>query len=166
MLPGQALLPGEFDPEAFRTEGEQVQTSQYEILRKLNEVIDSDEFIDTDHFELEVNRAVFGNPLEARIGNFGRALQHLVTIYKSDPELARKIINSLNQGSEEQKDLPGRTALSWDSIVQSPYFINEPQTKQVLGLVGSVIGALFYNLIAKMGGEIHFGLAEANVQKP
>ena len=130
-----------FDPDEpvdpFRTEAETVQVSQYEILRVLNRIVNKGEFFDADHFDLEINRTIFGNPLEARLGNFGRDLSALVRLYKSDDALAKQIITLLSSQKEEggKKDIPGRISSAWSIILQSDYFKKEPQTKRILSFM-------------------------------
>ncbi len=132
----QALDPDDWDPEPFRTEGEQSQVSQYEILQKLDAAIKAGDFIDRDHFDLEINRAIFGHPLEARIGNFGRSLQNLVQLYKSDEQQAQKIISLLSaQSDPERKDLPGSLARAWETVAMSEYFSQEAQAKVMFSLI-------------------------------
>ncbi|MCK5629221.1 MAG: hypothetical protein KAI26_01270, partial [Nanoarchaeota archaeon] len=130
------LDPGDLiDP--FRTDAEVVQISQYEILKSLDKLIDSGEFFDTDHFGLEINRTIFGNPLEARLGNFGRDLSELVRYYQSDDALAKQIITILSAQKEEgdKKDIPGKVASAWNVISQSDYFKIEPKRKRILTFV-------------------------------
>lgn len=135
----QALDPDDWDPEPFRTEGEQSQVSQYEILAKLRDAIAREEFIDRDHFELEINRAIFGHPLEARIGNFGRSLQTLVQLYKSDEKQAQRILSLLSaQSDPERKDLPGTLAHAWENAAASTYFSQEAQAQSMLALIESL----------------------------
>ena len=58
----QMLAPAELGVAPFRTEGEELQISEYDILKKLLSLIDKGEFFDPTHFTLETNRAIFTNP--------------------------------------------------------------------------------------------------------
>src|SRR3989344_4206145 len=129
----QIALPELIEP--FRTDEEQLQVSQYEILRELNRLIDEGEYIDDEHFDLEVNRTVFGHRLEARLGHFGRNVSELVRFYQSDEELARKIVQALSSQKEEaeRKDIPGLIARSWNKVAK--YLTDEPSNRRILELV-------------------------------
>jgi hypothetical protein len=131
----QAIMPGDLGVDPFRTDGENVQVSQYEILKRLVKLIEDGEFFDQDHFRLEINRSVFSHPLEARLGNFGRDIHQLVTQYKSDDQMAKRIVSAIGSQREEDKDIPGQIASSWNKVFKSNYFRGEPKQKRVLSLV-------------------------------
>ena len=131
----QAIMPGDLGVEPFRTDGETVQVSQYEILRNLSELIENGEFFDPDHFRLEFNRQVFSHPLEARLGNFGRDASQLVTAYKSNDQTASRIVSALGYQKQEEKDIPGQVASSWVKMLDSKYFKGEVRQKRILGLI-------------------------------
>lgn len=132
----QELDPDDYDPDEFQTDGEKVEVSQYEILKKLNAIIEKGEFIDKDHFELEVNRTIFGSPLEARIGTFGRSIQNLVNNYTGSEEVAKEVLTLLgSQQDQEKKDVPGSIALAWEQLAQSQYFSQEQKSRVLMQLV-------------------------------
>ena len=58
----QVLRVRYLDVDPFRTDGENIQVSQYEIIEKLLKLIENGEYFDKDHFKLEVNRSVFSHP--------------------------------------------------------------------------------------------------------
>jgi hypothetical protein len=131
-----ALGPDDMiDP--FRTEGEQVQISQYALIQEMIRQIDSGEYFDTDHFTLEINRTIFGHPLEARLGTFGKDLADLVQFYDSDEELAKRMLQAIGAQKEdaERKDIPGLIAAAWNRTNNSEYFRAEPRQRKVIELI-------------------------------
>lgn len=133
------ILPGDLiDP--FRTDEEQVQISQYEVIKNLLATIESGEFIDEDHFDLEINRAIFGKTFEARLGNFGRDISDIVKAYGANEETAGKIISLLGmqKETEERKDIPGQIASGWKNISSSKYFNQEAKDKNILDLIEDI----------------------------
>lgn len=136
-----ALGPGDMvDP--FRTDGEEIQVSQYAILKELLKLINEGEYFDTDHFGLEINRTIFGHPLEARLGNFGRDLSEVVRFYQSDEELAKRVISALGKQKEEgdKKDIPGQISSAWNRINKSDYFSNEANERRIVSFIEHVSG--------------------------
>lgn len=132
----RALNPDDMlDP--FRTEGEKVQVSQYAILDDLQKLINAGEYFDPDHFSLEINRTIFANPLEARLGKFGRDLSEVVRFYRSNQKLAQRVLSVLGTQKEEgdKKDIPGKISSAWNRINQSKYFRGERRKKRVLSLI-------------------------------
>ena len=123
----QMALPIGGMVEPFRTDGEEIQVSQYAILKELLKLIKEGEYFDTDHFSLEINRTIFGHPLEARLGNFGRDLSAVVRFYQSDEQLAQRVLSALGTQKEEaeKKDIPGQISSAWSKINQSDYFKGE-----------------------------------------
>lgn len=133
------ILPGDLiDP--FRTDEEQVQISQYEVIKNLLATIEGGEFIDEDHFDLEINRAIFGKTFEARLGNFGRNISDIVKAYGANEDTARKIISLLGmqKETEEKKDIPGQIAAGWKNISSSSYFNQEAKDKNILLLMEEI----------------------------
>ncbi|MFC1697406.1 hypothetical protein ACFL1H_03675, partial [Nanoarchaeota archaeon] len=111
------VMPSFSDKEPFWTDEEYLQVSQYEILKTLAEKINNDEYIDSDHFELEINRTIFRNPLESKVGNFGRSLQFLLNNYNANEKTATQIFQALGYDEEEnKKDMPETIANKWLSI--------------------------------------------------
>jgi len=132
----QEFNPYEWGADPFATEGEQAQISQGEILQNLKTLIEKGDFVDRDHFDLEINRAIFGHPLEAHIGNFGRTMQGLLTNYEGNAERTRQIISLIgSQADPEKKDIPGKIASAWQSTLTHPFFADEQISKRVLGLI-------------------------------
>ena len=131
----QVLRVRYLDVDPFRTDGENIQVSQYEIIEKLLKLIENGEYFDKDHFKLEVNRSVFSHPLEARLGNFGRDMHQLVTNYKSNDKTAKKIISAIASQKKENKDIPGQIAYSWNKIFNSNYFKKEAKQKRILSFI-------------------------------
>ena len=138
----QMALPMGGMVEPFRTDGEEIQVSQYAILKELLKLIKEGEYLDTDHFGLEINRTIFGHPLEARLGNFGRDLSALVQFYQSDEQLAQRVLSALGTQKEdaEKKDIPGQIASAWSRINHSDYFKGEAAEKRIIEFIEHVSG--------------------------
>ena len=117
----QAIRVGDGLPH-FRTDAEELQVSQYEVLQKLTKVLSDGEFFDPDHFELETNRTIFGHPLEAKLGNFGRDLSAVIHSYGNNEEVAEAVIDVLDSGDKKEKDVPGKVASGWSVILKSGHF--------------------------------------------
>ncbi len=128
--------------EPFRTDGEEIQVSQYAILKELLKLINEGEYFDTDHFGLEINRTIFGHPLEARLGNFGRDLSQVVQFYQSDEQLAQRVLSALGTQKEEadKKDIPGQISSAWNKINQSDYFRREVTEKRIIAFIEHISG--------------------------
>lgn len=131
------MMPGD-GVEHFRTDEEKSQVSEYEILELIKGIVERGEFFDPDHFGLEINRSIFGHPLEARLGNFGRDLEKIIRFYGGNEEVAKEVITLLGKQKEERdrKDIPGQIASSWFKICSSQYFNNESKEKRVKQLIG------------------------------
>jgi len=130
--------PGDMRDHPFWTEGEEEQLSQYEILKQLQERIKNGEYIDEHHFALEINRAIFGTPLEARIGVMGRDVSELLKFYQGDEKLAEEIIVNIAGEDPSKKDLPGQTASAWNQLAASPYFTDEKTRQQILSFISTL----------------------------
>ncbi len=126
--------------EPFRTEGEEVQVSQYAILTDLRRLIEQGEYFDPHHFSLEINRAIFGHPLEARLGTFGRDISQLAHFYAADETFVQRLLSTLGlqQEEAERKDIPGKIAGAWNRMRQSAYFKAEPREQAILDLIETV----------------------------
>src|SRR3989344_104016 len=161
----QMALPIGGMVEQFRTEGEEIQVSQYAILKELLKLIKEGEYFDTDHFGLEINRTIFGHPLEARLGNFGRDLSALVRFYQSDEQLAERVLSALGTQKEEaeKKDIPGQISSAWSKINLSDYFKGEATERRVVD---------FIEHISRHDGDVASGIdivgkaSELQNQKP
>ncbi len=136
----QVLLPEDMT-EPFRTNAEDLQISQYDLLKTLEEIVSKGEFIDPEHFSLEINREVFGHPLEIGLSNFGGDLIQVLRTYSSDEEFVRKVLQTVGQtrqveaGREQEKDLPGKIARAWNYVLSSKYFKKEPKQKKIIDLI-------------------------------
>ena len=130
------MMPGD-GVEHFRTDEEKAQVSQYEILKQIGKIVESGEFFDDEHFGLEINRQIFGHPLEARLGNFGRDIENLVRLYGGNEEVARETITLLGKQKEERerKDIPGQIASSWFRLSSSEYLAGESEEKRLPNLI-------------------------------
>lgn len=132
----QMLAPDELSGDPFRTKGEELQTSEYDLLKQLLGIIDKGEFFDPTHFSLETNRAIYTNPLQARLGKFASNLTAVMKLYNCDEMLARRILLALGtQREADKKDIPGKIANAWATATQHTAFTKEPALKQVLGFV-------------------------------
>lgn len=125
--------------DPFRTDEEQVQISQYEVIKNLLATIEKGEFIDQDHFNLEINRTIFGKTLEARLGNFGKDISAVVKAYGANENTASRILALLIIQKElgDKKDIPGQIAASLKNISSSRYF-NQKSKDDVLNLLGDI----------------------------
>ncbi len=131
----QELGPADWNARPFRTDEEERQVSQYEIIRSLEKVLDNGEFFDTEHFELEINRAVFGNKLQADLGVFGRDLSDLISLYKSTESTAKRVVKAVgHKKQEEKKEAPGQIVSGLKKAIKSKYFKDEPKQKLILKL--------------------------------
>ena len=128
------LHPGEA-VEQFRTDEEKKQVSQYEILKQLQALLEKGEYFDPEHFRLEINREIFGHPLEARLGNFGRDIEEIVRFYGGSETFAQSAIALLGSQKDERKDIPGQIVHSWKVMKSSPYFEGEKKNKKILELI-------------------------------
>ena len=128
------LHPGEA-VEQFRTDEEKKQVSQYEILKQLQALLEKGEYFDPEHFSLEINREIFGHPLEARLGNFGRDIEEIVRFYGGSETFAQSAIALLGSQKDERKDIPGQIVHSWKVMKSSPYFEGEKKNKKILELI-------------------------------
>jgi hypothetical protein len=134
------MRPGDLGVDPFRTDEERVQVSQYEVVQELRKLIASGEFFDPDHFALEINRAIFGHPLEARLGNFGRDVSSLIRAYDSDDVFANQVLSCIvaQKEREDVKDIPGRIASAWRILCESGHFASEPSDKRIYSLVAQL----------------------------
>ena len=132
----QMLAPAELGVAPFRTEGEELQISEYDILKKLLSLIDKGEFFDPTHFTLETNRAIFTNPLQARLGKLAGNLTSLMKLYDGDEVLAKRILVALGTQKEaDKKDTPGRIADAWATVTQHALFRREQEQHYLLKFV-------------------------------
>ncbi len=132
----QMLAPAELGVAPFRTSGEELQISEYDILKKLLGVIERGEFFDPIHFGLETNRAIFTNPLQARLGKLAGNLTALMKLYEGDEVLTRRILTALGTQKEpDKKDTPGRIADAWATVTQHSVFSEEQKQKDILGFI-------------------------------
>ncbi len=132
----QALEPAEIGVNPFRTAGEELQISEYDILQKLLGIIENGEFFDPTHFGLETNRAIFTNPLQARLGRLAGNLASLMKVYEGDEVVTKRILVALGTQKEaDKKDIPGRIADAWATVTQHSVFSEEQKQKEILGFV-------------------------------
>ncbi len=131
------LAPGD-GVAGFRTDEEKQQVSQYEILKQLSNILTNGEYLDNDHFGLEINRAIFGHPLEARLGNFGRDIENIVRFYEGNEDFAKKTILFLGTQKEERdrKNIPGQIASAWHKLSSSDYLAGEKTDRKIPNLIG------------------------------
>ncbi len=132
----QALLYGEMD-DPFRTEGENLQVSQYDLIKTLESIVSKGEFIDPRHFLLEINRQVFGHPLETGLARFGGDLTAVLSNYQGNELVAKEVLELIGKPStgESDKELPGKIAHSWRTTLNTPYFEQEPHKRNLFDMV-------------------------------
>lgn len=135
------VLQAEDMVEPFRTEGENLQISQYDLLKTLEGIVSKGEFLDPEHFSLEINREVFGHPLEMGLSSFGGDLVQVLRTYSSDEEFVKRVLQYIGQqtqtqaGGEQERDLPGKIARAWNYVLSSKYFKKEPKEKRIIDLI-------------------------------
>lgn len=119
----------------FLTDEEKRQRVQYEVLEELSKRVNQDEFIDPEHFSMEVDRNTISHPFGDKSGGFARDLTELVRDYQSDEQTVQRILKVLGAEREweEEKDLPGEIASSWRKLTN--YLEEETTDRQLLNFL-------------------------------